>query len=238
MKYFTLLLLSVLLAGCAATRISVDKEFWTKNKNDKIGIVITKKPEGGAFKTGSQGLLDIAINNAMASTLNKYLKTVDVNDIKSIKDTFKTKFESAGFSSIKFIDEELNYDSLSVSGLSDKKFSKKDFKAFRDKYGLDYLVVLSVAKYGTVREYYGFLPLGSPSAYFQVNGMMINLTNNEYAWYREMTEGESTVEIKGDWDQEPDYPNLTNAIKDAIKKSRHIVTEDFFSLGIPQGNKL
>lgn len=238
MKYLSLLLIAVLLAGCSATKISVDKEFWTKNKNDKIGIVISKKPKAGAFKQGSQGLLDMAINDAMASTLEKHLRSINIDEIKSIKDTFKTKFEAAGFTNVKFIDYELNFDSLAANKNSDKNSSPKDFKTLKEKYDLDYLVIISVAKYGTIRNYYGFVPLGAPSAYFQVNGMMIKMTSNELAWYREMTEEESSVSVTGDWDQEPDYPNLTDALKSAIKKSRYIVTNDFFSLALPQGNKL
>lgn len=229
MKYLSLIFLSVILVGCSATRIQVDKEFWTKNKSDKIGIVITQRPKAGAYKVGSQGLLDMAINKAMSSTLEKFLNTFNINDFNAIKDTFKTKLNAAGFTNVKFLESDLNYDSLSDVKHAPKNISTKDFKAFKDKYDLDYLIVISLSKYGTIRSYYGFIPLGAPSAYFQTNGMMVNLSSNEYAWYREMKEDESIVKVDGDWDQEPDYPNLSKAIKSAIISSRKLLSDDFFN---------
>ena len=39
---------------------------------------------------------------------------------------------------------------------------------------------------------------------------------------------ESTVPVEGSWDQAPDYPNLTAAVKKAIANAREFLFKDFF----------
>jgi hypothetical protein len=90
------------------------------------------------------------------------------------------------------------------------------------------LILFDIKKYGTLRDYYGFIPLGDPLGLFMVNGMLINLEDNEYFWLVKMEEEESTQPVKGEWDEEPDYPNLTQAINRAMMYSQEFLEKYFF----------
>jgi hypothetical protein len=228
MKYLSALLLSLFLIGCSAMKIAVNQQFWENNQADRIGIIFTKQPQPYAYKLGSQGLLDIAINNLMASTLQKHLEEIDISGFQAVKDTFKTHFEEKGFHNIIFLNDTLNEKQLKTFSEGGKKFADKDFRNFKQKYNIDFLIVISIAKYGTAREYYGFIPLGAPSGLFEANGMMVDLNNNKYIWYREMSDNESIKKVEGDWDQAPDYPNLTKAIMGAMNSAKKFLSDNFF----------
>lgn len=228
MKYLSIVLTAFLFIGCSSTRIFVPQDFWNQT-NLKIGIAASSLPEAGAFKQGSQGLLDVAINSAMSSSLEDHLQTIDVQDFYKIKNIFKDRLVEKGFTNVKIVDMSVTFDSLPVSkGKRGKKYSIRDLSMVKDKYDLDYLILFDIKKHGTLREYYGFIPLGSPQALFMVNGMLINLADNEYFWLIKMEEEESIKEVVGEWDEEPDYPNLTKTIKEAMISSQEFLEKYFF----------
>jgi len=228
MKYFLATLAIFLLVGCSATRIAVNNDFWSK-ENSKIGIAFIQKPQSGAYKVGSQGILDMAINAAMASNLEKHLAAFKVDEFYQLKEIFKERLAKRGITNVIFVDSLINFKMLRpYAGKAGKKASEKDFTSFKDKYNIEHLIVLSIGRYGTLRGYYGFLPLGAPKALFQGNGMMIDLSNNEYEWYIEMDEDESSKDVIGSWDQEPDYPNLTKALGEALLSSKKFLDANFF----------
>ena len=55
-------------------------------------------------------------------------------------------------------------------------------------------------------------PTAAPLAMFQVRGELIDLTNNQILWRASTAQKQNLVAIEGNWDQPPDYPNLTQAI--------------------------
>ena len=57
---------------------------------------------------------------------------------------------------------------------------------------------------------------------------MIDLGTNNILWYREMEEKESTQPVSGEWDQDPDFPNVTKAVNIAMKKAKSLLEKDFF----------
>jgi hypothetical protein len=113
MKNFSFLLLAFLFISCSSTRIFVPQDFWNQT-NLKIGIAASSLPEAGAFKEGSQGLLDVAINSAMSSSLEDHLQTIDLKDFYEIKNSFKKRLNEKGFSNIKIVDMSVTFDSLPV----------------------------------------------------------------------------------------------------------------------------
>lgn len=230
MKKILLLFALILLVGCSSTRIPVKNDFWG-NQNKKIGIIFSESPEPNAYKAGSQGLLDMAINEAMSSNLETHLKTIKTDQFSGIGNIFKENFAKKGINDVVVIEDTIKFDDLYYYTRNvGKKPVKKSFSSLKDKYDVDFLVVFSINRYGTLRNYYSFIPLGAPQALFQVNGMMVNLLTNEYEWYLEMDEKESTLKIDGEWDEEPDFPNLTEALYSAMDQSQSFLTSHFFSL--------
>ena len=107
------------------------------------------------------------------------------------------------------------------------KFTKVDFKPIAAKYGINQLVLLTIDRIGTIRPYYGFIPLGSPAGLCQANGQLINLGNNELLWLYTMSDKESQIPVDGEWNQSPDYPNVDKAVQKAIKNAITVIRNDF-----------
>lgn len=228
MKKIILLFSAIIFASCSSTRIPLKKEFWNGD-NGKIGIVFSEDPIPGAYKSGAQGLLDMAINEAMSATLEEHLESLDVEEFRTIQEIFTQKFKEKGINNILFLEDDTNGEELKIYKKNiGKSEHKNSFFGFKEKYDIDYLIVFSISRYGTIRSYYGFIPLGPPKGLFEANGMLVNLKTNQYEWYVEMEEEESSSEIMGEWDEEPDYPNLTNAIYEALHSSQKFLQNHFF----------
>jgi hypothetical protein len=81
MRFFSqLFVLSLILCltACAQPNVVMPNSFW-QNHRQKIAIATFKAPNPGLYQAGEEGLLDIAINNAMTSDLSDHLKNADVN---------------------------------------------------------------------------------------------------------------------------------------------------------------
>ena len=89
-----------------------------------------------------------------------------------------------------------------------QRYAHKDYRHFGHS-GIERLLVLRVAGIGTKRGYYGFIPMGSPVAFFSVQGQLIDLKSNRILWDKIIV---TTKPIATPWDQEPDYPNLIDAV--------------------------
>ena len=230
LKYSFVLLIVVALGGCAAItpNFGVKKDFW-QDKSATIGVAIAKLPKAQAFKSGSQGLLDIAINNANADDLEKALNTVDITSVNQLaakmtsylqQKGFRVKQIAAPIDVAKLADfEKQNDDAKSVF------YSKKNFAALKSSLGVDKLVLVSVNIVGTIRSYYGFIPLGDPSGYAALNGTVINLSNNQMEWNQLVTQ--TVAHDPGDWDKPPQFSSLTKAMKLAYVQSQSILLNDF-----------
>ena len=75
--------------------------------------------------------------------------------------------------------------------------------------------LLSVDRCGAFRDYFVFVPTAAPLAMFHVSGELIDLTDNQIVWRVSMAEEQSLVAIGSNWEQPPDYPNLTQGISRA-----------------------
>jgi hypothetical protein len=118
--------------------------------------------------------------------------------------------------------------SSSAAGASGEFFDK-DLRTLAEKESIDLLLLLSVNRFGTIRSYYGFVPLGSPQGLCQDSGRLIDLRTNQLMWRTTAAEKDSMVPAAGAWDQPPDYPNLTAAIQNAIANAQSFLFNDFFT---------
>jgi len=73
--------LLLLLSACATVNqtVPLKNEFWSQTDRT-VTVALAKLPDTQAHKAGAQGLLDIAINEAMADELTKALKTITLNN--------------------------------------------------------------------------------------------------------------------------------------------------------------
>ena len=218
--------------ACAPARIPVKQSFW-KETQHKVGVTAMPAPQLAAHRTGGQGLLDVAINNAMSGSLEAHLQTVDVNKFGTVADQFVEQLSARGISARK-LDAPPDITKLrkfktDASG----EFAEKDLRPLAEKEQIDTLVILSISQCGTMRPYYGFIPLDAPSAMCVSTGQMIDLKTNQIAWRTSMEADKATVKVSGNWDQPPDYRNVTKAIDTSVAKAQDFLVKDFLQ-GAPR----
>jgi hypothetical protein len=223
-----LLLFAVLVIGCGASNIALKPDFW-QSTNQTVGVAIVKPPIPAAHRAGAQGLLDMAITSAMAGSLESHLQKMDLNAFSEIADTFATKLISRGIKAKRIADpiDLLTLPNYAASG-SSGKVAEKDFRQLSKQEGIDMLILLSIERCGTLRSYYGFIALGSPKAFCLTKGQMVNLSSNTLEWSDEMEEDKATVEVLDEWDQSPDFPNVTKAFQSALQQGKRSLEAQFF----------
>lgn len=183
-------------------------------------------PKAGTLKMGDQGLLDAAINDAMADSLTKHLRTLSMDQFRESGQVIATFFSRHGIAA-KVIPDDLDVKSLPKVKQHVNGFATRDFTALKAKYGVDQLVVLEVQAAGTIRSYYGFIPTGAPQGYFSCRGSLIDLSNNKLLW---TAVGVRSVPIEKPWDQPSEsYPNVTTAFYQALEGAKTMMLQDLLS---------
>lgn len=214
------------LAGCATQGpVQLDRSYW-EHKPQSVGVVIAVMPPAATLKMGNQGLLDVAINDAMADQLTKHLRSLSMDQFREsgqVIATFFTKQEVAA----KVIPADLDLKALPKVQQEMDGFATRDYTGLKAKYGVDQLVVLEVQAAGTIRNYYGFIPTGAPQGYFSCRGSLIDLSNNKLLW---TAVGVQTVPIEKPWDQPSDsYPNVTTAFYRALEGAKTMMVSNLLS---------
>jgi len=211
------------LAGCVTVvpNFSARPVFWER-KQAVIGVAVAELPKPTAYKGGSQGLLDIAINNANAGSLETHLGSLDISKVANISDRIVEYLTVKGFK-VKQIKDPIKISELKelekdTANAADNPRSSHDFTPLKAKYGIDKLVLITVTQVGTVRNYYGFIPLGAPSGITSMSGKAINLTDNSLEWNQVTTQ--TVPSADPEWDQPPEYPGLTKSVFVALDRTR------------------
>lgn len=217
----------LLTAGCAnvTPQVAVSSKFW-ENRQGTVGVVQTKLPTPGAFQEGAQGLLDVAINQGMASEMNKQIQAANLDRANAISDNFVKRLSDRGFT-VKKLDTALDDSKLpdfKKEGSATGVFAKKDYRGLKSE-GVERLLVVNVKRVGTVRPYYGFIPLGGPSAVFDVSGQLIDLNTNELLWNHDAS---TRAAITDPWDQPPAFTNVLNGIRQEMEKGSTSFERNFF----------
>lgn len=221
-----------LLSACAPARLAVKPEFW-QGRNTRVGVAVAPVPVGAAHKVGAQGLLDMAINAAAASGLEGHLRKFSVAAFDPVCAEFTGELTKRGMVAKRlpgFLDPATfpEFKSESV----EHPF-KRDLTALAQREGIDVLVLLSVRRFGTIRPYYGFIPLGAPSGFFEVQGQMVDLKTNRLLWQTQIPEAEASVVTAGPWDQPPAYPNVDAALRQAIENGKAFLMREYFGAPAP-----
>lgn len=226
-------LLFAAISGCALNpAVTMNRDIWSQT-DKTVGVALVTLPKAAAHRVGGQGLLDQAINEAVTESLGGYLKQLDLAPYGEAVGEIGKRLQALGFKVVEFR-QPLGTEALKDFSSDDKSrtYAGKDFRGLRQQYGVDRLVLLTVLAAGTQRSYYGFVPISKPVALLRGRGELIDLTNNEILWRENV---ESTAAIGGEWDQPPNYPNLTIAVQQNIRSARDRLVASLFS-SAPQTN--
>jgi hypothetical protein len=203
-------------------------DFWSQTDRS-VAVALAKLPDTAAHKAGPQGLLDIAINNAMADELSKALKNITLDhSYGQARSEVVNRLQERGITSSasdKMIDVTTLQDFS--NGDTSRSYATKDFRGMKaDLGGADRLLLFTVIAVGTQRSYYGFVPISSPVAILKARGELIDLQTNEVLW-REDTS--TTAPIADPWDQPPEFKNVNTAIETVIAEARNEMLEKLFA---------
>ena len=214
---------AAVLAGCATQGpIPLDKSYWA-HKPGSVGVVVVKMPKPTTLRVGAQGLLDQAINGAMADSLTKHLNGLSMEDFRTGGNAVAKHFSGQGVPT-KFIPEELDLTTLAKVERPQKGYAKVDFSALKARYGVDQLVVLEVVAAGTIRSYYGFIPTSAPKGYFSCRGMLVDLSDNKLLW---VANNVQQVVVEAPWDQsDENFPHIDTAFNRAMSDGRVTMVGD------------
>jgi hypothetical protein len=223
------LLVVVLLTATCASTVPLQSNFWNR-KGATVVVALATLPEAHAHRLGSEMLLDLAINKSLAQKLDTRMREVAPTLLKSVTDSFVKRLQERGFVAKK-AGEPMAVDALqnfSASRGQTHPFGR-DVRPLAQKYNADMLLLITVQRYGTLRKYYGFIPLGAPKALFDVRGQMIDLKTNELLWQTSTSDDQATVAVEGEWSEPPDYRNLVAALEKAVPQSMAHLERQFFA---------
>lgn len=213
--------LLLFLTGCASTNkvIEIDKTQW-KQKETKVSVYVKPLPKAHSHKAGSQGFLDMAINSSMAKGVTKHVNEIEFPALESMKAELEQYLASQN---VKVVALAADYTLPKLEKIRKKKsgFARKDYTTLRNSLGADQLLVVDVAQLGTLRRYYGFIPLNAPQGYFRGSGQLIDLATNQILWNQP---AEVIKDVDGEWDKpEEGYPDLTKTILAAASEGKETI---------------
>ena len=221
-------LLSLLSACAVSPVVQMKSDFWSQTDRS-VAVALAKLPDTAAHKVGAQGLLDIAINNAMADDLSAALKAIMLNDsYGQARSEVVRRLQEKGIKS-SFTEKMIDTASLQDFSSDDqsRSYVPKDFRPMKaDLGGADRLLLFTVIAVGTQRSYYGFIPTSSPVAVLRAKGEMIDLQTNEVLW-RDQTS--NTAVIADPWDQPPEFKNVNAAVQKVIEDARRAMVDKLFA---------
>ncbi len=215
----------IFFTGCADRQIDVSEEFW-ENTDSKIGLVVDAQRHGRLYKCGSQGLLDMAITDALSGE-GHYINTVQPYGFLKIANYFKTELELAGFQT-KVYPKTIDVGDFPEISWPKKDIYKYDLSYIFEEMGCDKIIVLRLSKYGIIRYFYSFIALNEPEALVDVHGVMVEKEGNRVIWDSGKNNCYIRREVNGEWKQPPDYPNMTKALELASEESKMFMLEKFF----------
>jgi len=222
-----LLCLIFLSVGCATVQppVSMGSEFY-ESENKSVGVIVQHKDEPEFYMEGDVRLLDFAIIAAATSQLSSHIKTLDPKDFDLVVDEIQAALGQEGFS-VTRLDRPVDVEALKDFADADPKdtvyFADKDFSALQSELGVDYLLMLTVTRAGVARGYHGFVPMSGPRAVFELQGQAVELATNKLVWYKHIATANSP---RGQWDEPPDFPGLTNSFYVALENAKQRVVQD------------
>ena len=213
----------VFLSGCVSGPNVRQLEGGFLSQSDrKVGVVVAPLPTLQLHKAGAQGLLDIAINEMMTSEVGKHLASIELEPYHDdLSEDFVEKLNARGANA-----KTVDIDTTSYPKFDGgKDYHPQDLRASKETLGVDYLLVVQPTQAGAIRSYYGFVPTSEPKGYYNGIASMVDLETNKLVWNQVFTK---EFEVAGEWDEPPNFTNLTRSVDSAIEWSKTAIINDFF----------
>jgi len=223
-----LIALAVLLAaGCAGQpQVQLKQDFWA-DKQQRVGVLVLdpRADAAGVRTTGEQGLIFYAISNAQMGSLNAHLEKQQPVELKAMADRVALRLKERGITAVSIEKKITATELIERPGGYREGFAKYDFTALGAQYKVDKLLILSPEFTGSERGYYVFMPTGDPRGNFRSVGQLVEIPSHKLLWYRPI---DTLRTVKEPWDQPPDFPNVTAAMREAVNAGIRVLEADLF----------
>ena len=222
------LIYSGLLVGCSSGpgNVKMNPSFWN-TPHQKIIIATATLPTPSLYMKGDQGLIDVLASDIATSDLSKHLEHMNIASINDLTNVFADRLKTAHMQ-VTIDPTAIDLSKLETSSDSPDIVSEYEFTPIRSQFGdANFLLILWIKQVGAIRSYYGFIPVGSPKPYLLMVGEFVDLNNDHVLWRHIANVIQDT---QGDWDQSPNYPNLTNTFfKTVVPTAQQEMVDSFFS---------
>lgn len=229
MKYrvsFFIAAVAFVLGGCATpqTPIALTSEALTPQVG-KIGVAMAQIPKTDTFFPGAGCLLCIATAAAANSALTAHIQTLPHEGLPELKNEVAALIDKKGVQTL-VIEEAIDLAALPSFGDKGPGIALKDFTPFRERHGIDKLVVIHITGLGVIRTYSSYFPTSDPKGALSGIGYMVDLSNNRYEWYHPVF---VTKSAEGAWNEPPQFPGVTNAYFQALEAGKDEFMKPFNS---------
>lgn len=225
--------------GCATvTHIALKPAFW-EDKQAVIGVAIANYPKSASYRMGE----DTGNGSLLASLVVAAVKASHAADMKLVQQHFENQ-DAKEFSDV----ADLFVKYYHKHGMAAKNIGMLDLKGFKKirprghgiyfdqdlsplaaQWQIQKLLLVEVLGFGSLRRYSGAVAEGDPEGYFQAQAQLIDLRTHEVLWLAALDDKLACEPVPaGDWNQPPDYPNLTAALKQAMYYAKEYLLSEFF----------
>lgn len=216
-------LLTLALASCHGP-VPVDPAF-KSNRKQKVAVITMQAPVASVHHVGRQGLVDLALNQAMATGGRR-----ELDDYPS-----QARFDEVGKQFAKRL-SGLGYKATHLAvHPTQKEFNPATAKPTAAKpipgtgtylAGYDAAVFLSMPAVGRAKMVYGFIPLSGSSAIAAMQGTMYATADQKLLWRSPipMINPHDGIDIEGDGTEA-----LFRAVDASVKRSAGGIEANFFN---------
>lgn len=191
----------------------------------RVGVAMSSVPKVDTFLPGADCLLCLAVAAGANSELTSHAETLAPEGVAELKQRVAELLEAQG-TEVVMIDAPFELSKLpKYRGPADQlNAAKKDFRAFKEQYGIEKILVIDLHGIGFKRTYQAYVPTSDPKGWIAGAGYIVNLEDNTYEWYLPV---EVLKSADGNWDEAPSFPGLTNAYFQALEEGKDAFLQPF-----------
>jgi len=195
----------------------------------KIALIWSSQLEHGVHrKEGAQGLIDVMVNEALKGGLPDHVEKIKVAPLAEhyYLDPYGKKLHSEGFE-VNVLKLPIEKAKLRQGNYKQNKKNKKsqfDLIPFGKQHNVKYALHLDISSFGSVQDYFGFIPTGGPKGNTQIKLTLIDTEDNSII---ARFNADITENPDGNWDTPPTYSVMTEAILGSFEKA---LSDAYFGL--------
>jgi hypothetical protein len=216
-------------AGCAIAPqkpVAITDTYW-EQQDQRIGVYVQPIEAPQLYLEGDVRLLDYAVISAVMSSVKSHFSGLDTTDYEFLREDINNHFSQEG-KLVKLISEDITLEDLpsfnDPNAKDELHFSRTDYSQLKNKLEVDQLLIIKAKRVGLARPYASIMPMADPRAIFEIEGELVDLSNNQLLWYSTISHANFST---GDWDEPPTYPGLTNAFYTTLEAAKQEVMTHF-----------